>query len=306
MEAEPEHKGECTIPPPQTIETISHLVLSQDPHQARDVADYVEAQCRGDESVVHCELVKSEVVWTTRYEIWDVHTDKNRWWVITGPTNLYAQSHFPSLDYTLSFHIGLMARVAARDRQPLDQEEADITVVFREMEQIHDYVEEAEEVEDYQNVGLQCREVLVGLSRAISVSASNLIDEQPKSADFKNWAEAAADKLAPGSSASVTRAFLKDVARRTWDAVSWLTHSSKATNYDALIALMATNVCVDAFAMVLKKHRSGAPDHCPNCKSMKIVSLYRPEFETEGGYIKVCQRCNWNDIPDEKAYEAPG
>jgi hypothetical protein len=34
--------------------------------------------------------------------------------VVTSPTNLYSQALMPSLDYTLSFHIGLMARVAAQ------------------------------------------------------------------------------------------------------------------------------------------------------------------------------------------------
>jgi hypothetical protein len=34
-------------------------------------------------------------------------TDEGRWWVITNLTNLYSQTHFPSLDYTLSFHIEL-------------------------------------------------------------------------------------------------------------------------------------------------------------------------------------------------------
>lgn len=53
------------------------------------------------------------------YEMWDVTTDQDRWWVITNPTNLYSQQHFPSLDYTLSFHIGLMARVVAARARPI-------------------------------------------------------------------------------------------------------------------------------------------------------------------------------------------
>ncbi|MES2421248.1 MAG: hypothetical protein V4595_08095 [Pseudomonadota bacterium] len=292
---------ECIVPPPLTIEAISHLVLSQAPHEARDITEYVEGQCRGEEEVVHTELIKTEFVSMSRYDVWDVHTDKGRWWVITSPTNLYSQSSFPSLDYTLSFHIGLMARVAARNRPQLGQEEADMTVVFRKMEQISDTLEEAEEVEDYQTVGLQCREVLVALSRAISATTVIENGERPKAADFKHWAEAAADTLAPGSSASVTRGFLKDLARRGWDLVSWLTHSGNATHYDAIVALMATNACVDGFAMVLKKHRSGSPDRCPNCSSNKITSLYRPEFETNTGYIRFCPKCEWTDIPDREA-----
>tara|TARA_R110000782_G_scaffold40150_9_gene92818 strand:+ start:142 stop:342 length:201 start_codon:yes stop_codon:yes gene_type:complete len=38
--------------------------------------------------------------------LWDVTTDKNRWWVITNSTNFHSQKHFPSLGYTPSFHLG--------------------------------------------------------------------------------------------------------------------------------------------------------------------------------------------------------
>jgi hypothetical protein len=33
-----------------------------------------------------------------------------------SPTKLYSQHYFPSLDFTLSFHIGVMARVIALQR----------------------------------------------------------------------------------------------------------------------------------------------------------------------------------------------
>ena len=170
-----------------------------------------------------------------------------------------------------------------------------MAVVFRKMEQISDTLEKAEEIEDYQSIGLQCREVLIALSRAISTTASSIETERPKVADFKNWAEAAANTLASGSSGSFTRGFLKDLARRGWDLVNWLTHSSNATYYDAIVALMATNACVDGFSMILKKHRSGLPERCPNCSSNKVEPLYRPEFETESGYIRYCPKCDWTD-----------
>lgn len=36
------------------------------------------------------ELV-SERVFGCEYDVWDVHTDKERWWV-TSPTNFYSQN----------------------------------------------------------------------------------------------------------------------------------------------------------------------------------------------------------------------
>jgi hypothetical protein len=63
------------------------------------------------------ERVKTEYVTGERYDAWDVHTDKQRWWVLTNLTNLYPQAQFQSLDYTLSFHIGLMHRLRTRQQR---------------------------------------------------------------------------------------------------------------------------------------------------------------------------------------------
>src|SRR5215467_9949802 len=61
------------------------------------IREYVEWQAR-DERVEHAEQVKTERLLGRIYDCWDVHTNKGRWWVITSPTNLYSQQHFPSLD----------------------------------------------------------------------------------------------------------------------------------------------------------------------------------------------------------------
>lgn len=296
MSDEEPDENNCSIPPPLSIEAVSEFVLTQSAEEARDISEYVEGQAR-DESVVHCELVKTEFAIGAKYDVWDVHTDKNRWWVITNPTNLYSQAYFPSLDYTISFHIGLMARVGARSDGERDQESADMMTIFRKLEQIGSSLEAADEVEDFQSVGLQCREALVALSRALSATIEHVGADAPKAADFKNWADVAANSLAAGSSASASRAFLKAVAQKAWDLVSWLTHASNATRYDAVTALLATTSTIDAFAMMLKKHRSRAPNRCPSCSSYKLTSHYRPEFETDSGYIEVCPKCGWTNAP---------
>lgn len=281
----------CTIPPVRSIEAQAKYVMPQPEHKARDISEYVEIEA-SDEKVVHCELVRTEFVSGTRYDVWDVHTDKNRWWVITNATNLYRQAEFQSLDYTLSFHIGLMARVAARNRIETDQETAEMLAVFRKVEQILGAADRADEVEDFQSIGLQCREALVALSRVLaSVVAEVRPDCTFKAADFKNWSEAGAEVLCPGSSAKESRAFLKAISSRAWDLVSWLTHATNATHQDMIMAMMATQTGVDALAMMLKKHRSGAPDRCPNCASYQVTALYRPESETDSGYIRFCPKC---------------
>ena len=72
------------------------MVTPQPKHEAEDIRRYVELETH-DETVVHLEKVKSEVIQSKRMDVWDVHTDKSRWWVITNLTNLYPQDHFPSL-----------------------------------------------------------------------------------------------------------------------------------------------------------------------------------------------------------------
>jgi len=50
-----------------------------------------------DEKIVHLEKVSSETVSGTKYAVWDVHTDRGRWWVL--PTHKPLQpSGFPSLE----------------------------------------------------------------------------------------------------------------------------------------------------------------------------------------------------------------
>ena len=59
-----------------------------------------------DETVKHVERVKTEYILGKTYEIWDVATNKNRWWVITNPTNLYSQKQFPSSLSDLAYREG--------------------------------------------------------------------------------------------------------------------------------------------------------------------------------------------------------
>ena len=119
MSDKPEHNkldSDCTLTPdhPLPADQLGRYSPERDFYAEKEIAEYVEGQARGEETVQNVERVKTEYVMGTPYEIWDVSTDKDRWWVITNPTNLYSQKHFPSLDYTLSFHVGLMMRVMSR------------------------------------------------------------------------------------------------------------------------------------------------------------------------------------------------
>jgi hypothetical protein len=45
-----------------------------------------------DITVEFAQKIYSENVLDHRHDVWDVHTNVDRWWVITNPTNLYSQA----------------------------------------------------------------------------------------------------------------------------------------------------------------------------------------------------------------------
>src|SRR5713226_1637372 len=145
--------GDCVLPPENHIPPaeLDRYSPERDAHTEQDIANYVQGQAR-DETIQHVEKVKEEFVLGQKYEIWDVTTDKDRWWVLTNLTNLYSQRHFPSLDYTLSFHIGLMARLRSRSDSVDGNDPTPFDEVFRRMDQAERKLGSAVESEDYQAV----------------------------------------------------------------------------------------------------------------------------------------------------------
>jgi len=179
---------ECVVHDhPVPPEEVGRYSVERDLAAEQDIANYVQVEA-SDEIVQHVERVKTEYVMGDAYEIWDVTTDKNRWWVITNLTNLYLQKYFPSLDYTLSFHVGLMMRLRSRPGGADSSEPDPFDEVFRRQEQAKHRYDRAIEAEDYQAVGMQLRECLISLvgvmRRRIELRADL---EKPQDANFAGW-----------------------------------------------------------------------------------------------------------------------
>jgi hypothetical protein len=208
---------ECVVHDhPVPASELGRYSVERDPHSEQDIASYVEGQAP-DETVQHVERVKREVVLGDVYEIWDVTTDKDRWWVITNLTNLYSQKYFPSLDYTISFHIGLMARMRSRSGNVDPDEPTPFDEVLRRADQAEARHDAAVEVEDYQAVGMLLRESLISLVRALRrrVPIDDHLDK-PKDADFVGWSELLMNQLCPGSGNKDLRQHLKNTAKESW------------------------------------------------------------------------------------------
>lgn len=219
----------CVLPPDHPIpaELLRRYSVERDPFAEQDIADYVQSQAR-DEVVSHVERVKREVVMGEPYEMWDVTTDQDRWWVVTNPTNLYSQKHFPSLDYTLSFHIGLMTRVRSRSVSPDGNDPTPFDEVLRRFEQAEDRFAHAIEVEDLQTIGMLLREGLISLTTAVHrrvVLPQGV--EVPQIANFVTWSDVLLNVLCGGGSNERLRQYLKSHAKETWQLVNWLTESPR-------------------------------------------------------------------------------
>lgn len=301
-------KTPCTIPEPASIAAIQQIALKEPDHQRQEIAEYVEWQVnKGSETqykVLHLERIKSEVVFGTEHIVWDVYTDEpGRWWVITGPTNLYSQQAFPSLDYTLSFHVGVMARIAARDAKRAPPSRKDrLRSTWRRWETATEALDFARESEDFQAVGMRCRETLVTLVKVLQKDIE-LPDgtERPKAADFVNWFLHIAQHFARGSRNEHVRSYLKATSRETWQLVNWLTHTSKASLHEAHLALDATSNLLGMTSLVVIQAESEAPRTCPACNSYRIVAIYKPDLGRDPPYVSLCESCGWNNQDEDEA-----
>jgi uncharacterized protein with PIN domain len=94
-----------------------------------------------------------------------------------------------------------MARVAAR-REPegSEAEQQLLLVTYRKMVQASEALDRANEAEEFQAVGMRCRECLLTLVRELAEEIAVPPGEAlPKAADFVAWDERIANTVAPGS-----------------------------------------------------------------------------------------------------------
>jgi hypothetical protein len=291
----PGRKSECVVPPALPHEALPALMFKRDDEETRGIAEYVEWQARGEERVTHAEKIATEHAAGQKYEAWDVHTDKDRWWVITPPTNLYSQRLMPSLDYTISFHIGLMARVMSR-REPnaAPAEQALARSAWRRWEQAAQALDQAEEAEEIQAVGMRCRESLIAMVKSLGRPEMLLGGDPPKRSDVVHWCELIADNVARGESAKQVRSYLKATSASAWQVVNNVTHSSSVTGYDGELAVSATAHVLEMFGRAVFRHIHGQAAQCPECGSRKLSSRSRPDGTADLPPSVVCEVCDWD------------
>jgi hypothetical protein len=300
VKPKPEIDGDCLIPPRVSDEVLKHFKYKGSDEEAQQIVNYVEWQSRKDkELVTFLEKVQTEYVLGEAHDCWNVHTNRGQWWVITSPTNLYSQSHFPSLDYTISFHLGLMLRIHSKRTGTEDARLGDrLAAAFRRWEQAAQALDESKESEEVQAVGMRCRETLLAFIRSVSAPEMVPAEEHvPQASNFVDWSRLIANSIAPGSHNERIRGYLKALAKETWQLVGWLTHAVNASRHDGAMVVDATHAAIEAFGTALIRHERQAVERCGRCGSLRLIALYNPESYADGA---TCLSCGWEFLPDQK------
>ena len=125
---------------------------------------------------IKCEETFSDLGYDVN--VWNVKTKTDSYWVVEGenaPMNLYTQNgHYFSADEAYSFHMGITQRLTKRhndnfkhiiDELPLDIER--IKSISRKLNLASEKLSFDLEPEEFQSIGLICREALVDLSKEL-------------------------------------------------------------------------------------------------------------------------------------------
>jgi len=266
-------------------------------HERREIEDYLRSQSGPNFEIEHVEKLTSEYVLGTEYDVWDAHTNEGRWWVITNPVNLYSQEQIKSMDVALSFHIGLWTRMQGREGRDLMNRDRRASALLRRLDVVNESLDRAKEVEDFQAVGMRLRELLLTLTSSLSalIQPSEPTDELQKAANFKALADIYARSIAGGKSSEHLRSLLKSSSKEAWEYVSWLTHARNASEYDARIALSATQAVIETFFGALVRVQRGKPERCPVCTSYRLQHV---RSEDGDSWVKLCEACGYASAAD--------
>jgi hypothetical protein len=275
-------------------------MLKTTEQEREHVMGYMSAQAL-DETVQLAQKVYSEQIHAVQHDIWDVHTDRGRWWVITNPTNLYSQEQFPNMDLALTFHIGLCLRIPRSEERSLTALPIEpLTACWRTIDEASEALRHAEEVEDFQAVGMRCRESLITFVH-VAQELIQLPDDQvkPQRSNVRAWSEIIANTILSGSTHQERRGLLKSSADSVWKFANWLTHARAAHIHDAEAAVSATELTISLFTTALIRYVRGVPDSCPSCGSQRL-SPERGMHTSNPNTIyerPVCGKCGWTGTP---------
>lgn len=200
------------------------------------------------------------------------------------------------MGWTLT-HVGLCLRIPRGDKRALAELRVEpFGACWRALSDATEALRHAEEVADFQAIGVRCREALLAFADAAQTVMPwrGYEIERPKRADMKAWADHICAVALSGPAHENRRALFKMLLDGAWKFANWLTHAKASTWHDAEAAVSttehATGLCTITLTMRLRR----IPESCPECGSHRL-SPERGMFEdAEGEYERpVCMKCDW-------------
>lgn len=271
-----------------------------------EIEEYILSQSSNEFKIVNIKPEREFNDLGILVKVWSVKTDATKdFWVVEGdkiPMNLYTQKEFFfSSDEVYSFHIGIITRMQSRDtfnpEQFIDAVslKKDIAaVLYRKLKSVVGLLDMATEVEDFQSIGVQCREVLTELANDLYRDFM-CMNEQPKSADFKSKTKYYVNFYLQGSDNSDYRRHIKKLTEATWDYANKITHSNNATFYEVSTCVTLCTSLIGLYENIRQKIIDPLSQYqCKTCKSKKL-NIIGDESDKEGlvkMLILQCEECN--------------
>lgn len=269
-----------------------------------DVKKYVEWQSQGKCNVLSAKPEQHFDDLGVDVCVWNVKTDTDGdWWVVEGdsvPMNLYPQgAYYFGADEVYSFHMGLMQRMgAAQDEYNPEDFVNGVTLgteiapqLFRKLKNVAALIDTAKEIEDFQAIGVQCREILIELGNYIYKPMMAGDEEQPQASNFKRKAELFTRFYLKGAENSDYRSITKKLTEATWDYANKITHSRSATYYEASTCVTLCTSLVGGFENILQKVFDPISQyHCSVCQSKKL-NIDGDDSDENGMVQKLYLRC---------------
>lgn len=269
----------------------------------KEIEEYVLSQSNDEFNIISIKPEREFDDLGIVVKVWNVKTDGvEDIWVVEGnemPMNLYTQKEFFfSTDEVYSFHIGIITRMQSKDTFKPDQFidavslNKDIAaVLYRKLKNVVALLDTSKEVEDFQSIGVQCREILIELTNDL-YKEYMCEGEQPQSANFKSKTDYYVKFYLSGSDNSDYRRHIKKITDATWDYANKITHSRSATFYEASKCVTLCTALISVYENIRQKVMDPLSQYqCKNCKSKKL-NLIGDESNMEGVVKTLILKCD--------------
>jgi hypothetical protein len=167
---------------------------------------------------------------------------------------------------------------------------------------------QAQNVADYQAIGMRSRELLLSFISAAQDSYEWTDGVPPKRADFRAWTDVICNTVLHGSGQKERRQLVKSLLEGVWTFTNWLTHTKSATWHDAETALSTVEHAVGLCTSLVIRHIRGVPEQCPECGSPNLSPEEgrRTDIPDIVWERSTCADCGWTGEPVPVAEEPIG